>query len=521
MREDEQRRLGVLHEMGILDTPREERFDRLARIACQILDAPMGLVSFVDADRLWAKSRVGNDLDEIPRDVSFCTHTIRHGGPLVVEDASQEPRFRDNPLVVGEPRIRFYAGTSLRVRGQNIGALCVFDSEPRSLTQEEGRLLVDLGQIARDEVEDVASNAVAHRLRSIIAATPDAMVMADRMGQITEFNPAAERLLGYDRGQMRGRSLTVLMPERYRSAHEAGFERYLATGEPRVIGSRVELHALHKDGHEIPVELSLAASTSDEGLAFTGIMRDLTRRHELEEERVRARARELELQQAREFDRLKNQFINQASHELYTPLTPIALQVELLKQKLPEHRGDLIILERNVARLQAVVGQVMRVAQLQSRPTLHRQGVDLQDIAAKAVASFDDYVRTKGLTVDVSFAGPLAVDGDPGLLHDAIFNVVDNAIRQAPQGGRVTLRGERQEQILLRVVDSGPGIPRGNEERVFEAFYQGEAAKSGWGLGLFVAFTIVQRHGGTMRAQGGPAGAVEIRLPPARVTGGR
>lgn len=147
-------RLQALHRYEILDTEPEEAFDRITRLVKSVLHMPMAVVSLVDGDRQWFKSRQGVSATETPRAISFCTHTIRDTEPLVVPDAHADPRFANSPIVRGEPHIRFYAGVPLRTKeGYNLGALCSMDTKPRELSGEQLALLQDLGQLVVDELE--------------------------------------------------------------------------------------------------------------------------------------------------------------------------------------------------------------------------------------------------------------------------------------------------------------------------------------------------------------------------------
>jgi diguanylate cyclase (GGDEF)-like protein len=150
---DEKKRLDTLRGLGILDTAAEERFDRVTRLAQRLLGVPIALVSLVDADRQWFKSRVGLEATETPRDVSFCGHAILRDEPFVIEDATADPRFADNPLVVEDPEIRFYAGCPITVAGTSrVGTLCVIDRQPRSMSPEDLELLRDLTAMVEQEL---------------------------------------------------------------------------------------------------------------------------------------------------------------------------------------------------------------------------------------------------------------------------------------------------------------------------------------------------------------------------------
>lgn len=151
--QNEAERVRALHALDILDTDPEERFDRLTREVSALLDVPIALVSLVDSHRQWFKSRHGVEETETPRDQAFCAHAILDGGVLQVPDALQDARFADNPLVVGGPRVRFYAGVPLSLPdGSRAGTLCVIDHRPRQLDEDQLEKLRELGERVEKEL---------------------------------------------------------------------------------------------------------------------------------------------------------------------------------------------------------------------------------------------------------------------------------------------------------------------------------------------------------------------------------
>lgn len=154
---NEAARIDALHSLRILDTPREERFDRLTRLARRLFDVPMAVVTMIDVHRQWFKSCVGmGDATETSRDVSFCAHAILHEGLTVVPDARLDPRFVDNPQVTGEPFIRFYAGCPIKSEsGYTLGTLCLVDTRPRAFEADEQALLKDLAAMVEQELAAV------------------------------------------------------------------------------------------------------------------------------------------------------------------------------------------------------------------------------------------------------------------------------------------------------------------------------------------------------------------------------
>jgi ribonuclease BN (tRNA processing enzyme)/DNA-binding response OmpR family regulator len=157
---DEAHRLDALDRLAILDTSPEERFDRVTRLAAAALDVPIALVSLVDKDRQWFKSRFGLDVRETGRDAAFCAHVVHDRQEIVVPDTLLDERFADNPLVVGSPRVRFYAGAPLILDdGSCIGTLCVIDTRPRRLTPGALATLRDLRDVALEEIKRTGGSA--------------------------------------------------------------------------------------------------------------------------------------------------------------------------------------------------------------------------------------------------------------------------------------------------------------------------------------------------------------------------
>ena len=149
---DDDARVESLRSLRVLDTPPEERFDRLTRLARRLFEVPIALVSFVDRDRQWVKSCQGVEMLETPRELSFCAHAILQSALFVVPDTTQDDRFRGNPAVKGDPNIRFYAGRPVKAPdGALVGTLCILDYRPRTLTAEDERLLNDLGTLVEEE----------------------------------------------------------------------------------------------------------------------------------------------------------------------------------------------------------------------------------------------------------------------------------------------------------------------------------------------------------------------------------
>lgn len=180
---NEAQRIKDLEQLEILDSNVEERYDRITRLAKRLFDVPISVISLVDKNRQWFKSRVGIDAQETERDISFCGHAILDTNPFIVSDTLQDDRFADNPLVVGDPGIRFYAGVPLLYNnGSILGTLCIIDTKPRKFAAEQLSDLIDLGKIIEKE------------LISRVTATTDALtMMSNQLG----FLSLGQKMLDY------------------------------------------------------------------------------------------------------------------------------------------------------------------------------------------------------------------------------------------------------------------------------------------------------------------------------------
>ena len=152
--DNDKERLAALRELLILDTPPEERFDKVVRFAAEEFDVPVALLSLIDENRQWFKANVGLDVCETGRDISFCAHAILQPDILVIPDARADERFADNPIVTGEPHVIFYAGAPLKLAsGFTVGTLCLIDHKPRALDATELAILSTLRDLLREELE--------------------------------------------------------------------------------------------------------------------------------------------------------------------------------------------------------------------------------------------------------------------------------------------------------------------------------------------------------------------------------
>jgi PAS domain S-box-containing protein len=298
----ESTRLAALRRHGILDTPPEPELNEIVQLAAYICGVPIALITLVDENRQWFKARVGLAVAETPRDVAFCAHAIlTPDDVLIVSDATLDPRFAHNPLVTGDPCIRFYAGVPLLTPERlALGTLCVIDRVPRDLTSDQIQALSILGRQVTTRLELRQKLREEAALMAIQQAVVDnagcALIATDAAGQITLFNPFAERLLGYRADEMVGLQTPavfhldaeVVARAAEFSAQlgidlEPGFEVFVAKSR-RDLPNEHEWTYVRKDGAHVPVSLTISALRGDAGEVhgFLGVANDLSARRQAE-----------------------------------------------------------------------------------------------------------------------------------------------------------------------------------------------------------------------------------------------
>jgi PAS domain S-box-containing protein len=281
----EQERLRALRSLGLLDTPPEERFDRVTRTAQRLLGAPIALITLVDADRLWFKSRQGTSAVQADKKAAFCAHAIQSDEPLIVSDTRDDGRFSSNEMVCGEPFLRAYAGVPLHAAGgHRVGTLCVFDREPHVFTQEELGVLRDLATWAEGELDrsELAAALAAQRetegrLRAFMDAVPEPVAMFDGHGRLLQVNPAGERLFGYRSDEVAGLGIDALLAD---ESGLAELRRRLAGVSPGDEPVRLEVDGRHAGGDRVPLEVIVSMTTVDGDHRYVVAARDLTERRQ-------------------------------------------------------------------------------------------------------------------------------------------------------------------------------------------------------------------------------------------------
>jgi PAS domain S-box-containing protein len=363
------------------------------------------------------------------------------------------------------------------------------------------------------------------RTRLIVDTALDAVVTIDAAGLITGWNAQAEAIFGWSAEEAVGRLLAeTIIPAQHREAHTRGLERFLATGEGPVLGKRIEISGLRRDGEEFPVELAISPVKAGGSFSFSAFLRDISERRTAEDERERL-LEDLAAQNERllELDRLKDEFVALVSHELRTPLTSIRGYLELVLEEeagalTDEQRQFLGVVERNAHRLLALVGDLLFLAQVEAgKLSLELGAVDLSAIAAESVETARPLAEERDITLTLA-TGPLAlIAGDHARLAQLLDNLISNGVKFTPPGGRVDVRVKGQRgKAVIEVRDTGMGIPSEEQHHLFERFFRTakatEQAIPGTGLGLAISKAIVDAHRGQITVASADGGGTTFRI---------
>ena len=361
------------------------------------------------------------------------------------------------------------------------------------------------------------------RLRATVDVALDALIAMDTDGRITDWNPSAEVIFGYTRGDIVGQEMAAtIIPERYRTSHRDGLRRFLETGEGRVIGKRIEIEALHADGHEFPIELAISPVRTSAGLSFTAFVRDITSRRRLEAVQTAA------LAEVRQALQLRDEFLAAAAHDLRTPLTAITGYLQLIRRRFgdglaPGIAGSFDEVERAAGRMNDLISELLDVARLQSGQSLDLNRRETDVVALARTVADQVARRARKHSIEIETTTPtLTGFWDPARIERVLTNLVTNAVKYSPAGGQITIAIERDEEgsggwAVVRVRDHGIGIPASDIPRLFTRFYRASnvAGLEGTGIGLEAVRRMVEQHGGTISVESteGVGTTVTVRLP--------
>ena len=399
----------------------------------------------------------------------------------------------------------------LGTEGYSWGVLQLADVKERMFPQptiDNFKLLTDFLSLAVERRRDVeALRASEARSRSIENTAVDGIIIIDVHGAITSINPAFEDLFGHYAEDVLGKNVNMLMPEPERSQHDGFIQRYLETGQRRIMGLTREVMAIRRDGTQFPVELTVSELTLGNEQMFTGIIRDITERKKREAELESAR------EAAEEATLTKSRFLANMSHEIRTPMNGVQGVANLLLQTrlTAEQQEYASTLVKAGDDLMNVVNDILDYSKVEAgKLELESKSFDLRDCLESVCDLLAIKAHEKGLNLItwVESGIPTLVVGDCIRLRQILINLVGNAVKFTDHG-RVMVRGslvdlgETSVSLKIEVIDSGIGIASVDQENIFKAFSQKDASTSrehgGTGLGLTISKNLVQLMGGKLK----------------------
>jgi PAS domain S-box-containing protein len=545
-------RLAAVRQTNLLDTPAEDAFDRVARMAARLLEVPIALVPLIEDDRQFFKACVGlpepwASARQTPLSHSLCQHVVVARQPLAIGDTGRDALARDNPLV-RELGLAAYLGVPLidDTSGYVLGSMCVADHQPRDWTPDQVAILTDLAGLVMTQIQLRAELATRGELeRRLIDVEASLQALLERLpgvvyalsseapNSVLYMSPQIQALLGVPAADCVGDPelwLRLVHPDDFEWV-TAECERTNHTGEP--FSGEYRMRTADGQVRWVRDEAVLIRAGDGRPLFWQGILTDITASHltaerlaealDREQEAAHQLAAALERERAaaehlRAVDEMKTTFLQAVSHDLRTPLTTIlgiALTLEHRGAGLPtSDLADLLHrLSGNARKLDRLLGDLLDLDRL-ARGTLtpRRQLVDLGAMVHRVVD--DAGVRDEHpVVVD---APPLQLAADAPKLERIIDNLLLNAAKHTQAGTSIWVRLRAHDDgVLLAVEDEGPGVPAQLREQIFQPFRRGPTIADhapGSGIGLALVAQFAGLHGGRAWVQDRPGGGASFRI---------
>ena len=491
----EERRLLAVQCYNLLDTAPEEEFDHITRLTVSIFKVPIAIISLMDRDRQWYKSRVGLPFYEISRELSFCNYTMIQTSMLEVEDTTRDPRFCDHPSVQADGGVRFYAGYPIiDDEGFVLGTFCIAGFEPRKLTAEETALFLLLAQSATSLVKSYKKKNEAEQFERLFTISPDFVCVFNRKGSILKANPAFHHLITGKEINEETLFFQFVHPED-RQATISEFENETTNQDHIHFSHRVQFLS----GEYRTVEWTITVEKPSGHLIAIG--RDITEAVLQQSELKRAKL------QAEQASLAKSDFLANMSHEIRTPLNGIIGFTDLLLKTslnlIQSQYGNTIHQSANV--LLGIINDILDFSKIESgKLDLYPEKTNLYELLCETANLIVFQSQQKGVEVllNASFQLPEYVTMDGLRVKQVLTNLLSNAVKFT-ENGEIIIKVEPVQvydngfmDILFEVKDSGIGIKKEHCDKIFESFSQADPSTTkkygGTGLGLTISNLLLK-----------------------------
>jgi PAS domain S-box-containing protein len=376
------------------------------------------------------------------------------------------------------------------------------------------------------------------RFRDLLEAAPDAIFEVDRDGTIVLMNAAAERIFGYNRDELLGKFIEVLVPDSIRARHQEHRSHYEANPLTRPMGIGLELFAKRRDGTHFPVEISLSPIRAGEGSRVIAVVRDISARklseaqinamHEQFASELAATNQQLEIRnhEVERADRLKSEFLASMSHELRTPLHTVIGFADLLSEEVKgplnaDQKRFIAHIQRDSRHLLELINDILDLSKIEAgRLELNPEVFNACDAIVETLSGLRPLAANKKLDIVEALDCNLTITADRVRFKEILYNLVSNSIKFTPEGGRIEVECSRRADLaFFAVTDSGIGIAKSEQKAIFDKFYQTgsttRGVREGTGLGLAITKSLVEMHDGTISLQSslGQGSRFEFVLP--------